>query len=166
MKSTMKREARAPSSVAKNMPGFPSMKKKSRKFMSAAPPRRMDVVSPTRVAAPCRLDETAMLMMTGIGEIPSLLHIARPIGATMRTVATLSTKADMTPAKSVSMATAHMVFGTCFIIISDIRRGILLSMNRVTVPMVPAIMSRTLKSMAPNADAKPMSHMPSRPRTR
>ena len=42
----------APSSVAKNIPAFPFITKKSAKFMEAAPASMIEVVSPTRVAAP------------------------------------------------------------------------------------------------------------------
>ena len=112
--------------------------------MSAKLPSRMLVVSPTSVAAPCRLEETAMEMITGTGEIFSLRAMARPTGATMSTVATLSTKALMTPANSASIHTAHLTSGTRTMSISARRAGILLSMNSATVPMVPAIISRTL----------------------
>ena len=43
---------RAPSSTAKKMPGLPCMMKKSIKSILAAPASIMEVVSPTRVAAP------------------------------------------------------------------------------------------------------------------
>ena len=36
----------------------------------------MDVVSPTSVAAPCRLEDTAMAMMTGTGLMSSFLASA------------------------------------------------------------------------------------------
>ena len=58
----------------------------------------MEVVSPTSVAAPWRLEETAMLISIPTGLIFSFLQTARPTGATIRTVATLSMKAEMTPA--------------------------------------------------------------------
>ena len=137
-------EASAPSSTPQKMPGRPRIQKKSKKFMSAKLPSRMLVVSPTSVAAPCRLEDTAMAMSTGTGEIFSLRAMARPTGATMSTVATLSTKALMTPANSASIHTAHLTSGTRTISISARRAGILLSMNSATVPMVPAIMSSTL----------------------
>ena len=53
-----------------------------------------------------------MAMSTGTGEIFSLRAMARPTGATMSTVATLSTKALMTPANSASTHTAHLTSGT------------------------------------------------------
>ena len=44
--------ASAPSSTAQKIPGLPSMKMKSTKFIFAAPPSMIEVVSPTSVAAP------------------------------------------------------------------------------------------------------------------
>ena len=104
----------------------------------------MLVVSPTSVAAPCRLEDTAMAMITGTGEIFSLRAMARPTGATMSTVATLSTNALMTPAKSASTHTAHWALGTRTISCSARRAGIRLRMNSDTIPMVPDIISSTL----------------------
>ena len=70
------------------------------------------MVSPTRVAAPCRLLDTAMAMMSGIGLVLSCLATARPTGATISTVATLSTKAEIRPEKIDSTTAAHWIFGT------------------------------------------------------
>ena len=106
-RSSTSSEASAPSSTPQKMPGRPCIQKKSKKFISAKLPSRMLVVSPTSVAAPCRLEDTAMAMSTGTGEIFSLRAMARPTGATIKTVATLSTKALMTPANNASMHTAH-----------------------------------------------------------
>ena len=85
-----------------------------------------------------------MEISTGTGEIFNFLEMARPTGATISTVATLSTKALMTPAKRARAVTAHFTFGTLVIRSSARRAGIRLSMNRVTVPMVPPIIRRTL----------------------
>ena len=104
----------------------------------------MLVVSPTRVAAPWRLEETAIEIRTGTGEIFSLREMARPTGATIRTVATLSTKALITPAKRARAQTAHFTLGTLVIRISASLAGMRLSIKRVTVPMVPPIMRSTL----------------------
>ena len=74
--------------------------------------------------------------------------MARPTGAIISTVATLSTKAETTPAKR-DMATAtHMTLGVFFKIRSARRLGILDSMKRATVPMVPASIMRTFQSIA------------------
>ena len=67
----------------------------------------MEVVSPTSVAAPCRLEETAMAITSGTGEIFSCFATASPTGATISTVATLSTKAEITPANRPSTTAAH-----------------------------------------------------------
>ena len=112
--------------------------------MPAYPPRSMLVVSPTIVAAPCKLEETAMAINTGTGDIFSFLDMASPTGATIRTVATLSTKALIIPANNARTVTAHFTFGTLDINISARRAGILLSINSVTIPMVPPIIKRTL----------------------
>lgn len=104
-------DASAPSSTPKKIPGRPSIQKKSKKFIFAKPPSRMLVVSPTSVAAPCKLEETAIEMRTGTGEMRSLRAMASPTGATISTVATLSTKALMNPANSASAQTAHRTFG-------------------------------------------------------
>ena len=105
------------------------------------------MVSPTSVAAPCRLEETAMEMMNGTGLAFSFRQMERPMGAIISTVATLSTKAEMTPAKSESATAAHLTLGTRSIIRSERSIGIRLSVKSATSPMVPMIMSRTLKSM-------------------
>ena len=108
----------------------------------------MEVVSPTRVAAPCRLEDTEMQISMATGDIFSFLQMASPTGAIMRTVATLSTKADTMPANR-DMATAtHITLGVFLSIRSARRLGILDSMNRNTVPMVPASIMRTFQSMA------------------
>ena len=104
----------------------------------------MLVVSPTRVAAPWRLEETEIAISTGTGEILSLREMASPTGATIRSVATLSTKALTTPAKRLSTVTAHMTFGTLHIIISASLAGMRLSIKSVTVHMVAEIISSTL----------------------
>ena len=119
----------------------------------------MDVVSPTSVAAPCRLEDTAMAMMTGTGLMSSFLASASATGATISTVATLSTKAEISPANRESATTAHLVLGTFSIMISAISAGMRDSINSTTVPMVPAIISRTFQSMAAGTSAQ--GRMPS-----
>ena len=76
------------------------MKKKSRKSIFAKSPSIILVVSPTSVAAPCKFEDTAMESTIGSGEIFSFLQITSATGATISTVATLSMKADIAPAKS------------------------------------------------------------------
>ncbi len=126
----------------------------------------MLVVSPTSVAAPCKLDDTAMAMSTGTGDRFSRRAMASPTGATISTVATLSTKALMNPASSASTDTAHRTSGTWAMSSSASRAGILLWIKRKTVPIIPAIISRTLKSTARAASASVKSYTPSFPSSR
>ena len=99
----------APSSTAKNILGLPSTKKNFTKFILAYDPSMIDVVSPIRVAAPCKFDDTEMAIKAFTGDIFNFLQIASPIGATIKTVATLSTKADTIPANIASTTIAHLV---------------------------------------------------------
>ena len=88
-----------------------------------------------------------MAMTIGTGLIFSRLEMAMATGATISTVATLSTKAEMSPANRASITTAHFTLGTWARRISAIRAGIRDSMNRDTMPMVPAIIISTFQSM-------------------
>ncbi len=92
--------------------------------------------------------------------------MASPTGATISTVATLSTKALMTPATGPAPHTAHRTSGTWTMSCSASRAGILLWMKRDTVPIVPAIISSTLKSTARAASASVKSYTPSFPSSR
>lgn len=120
----------APASTTQNMPGLPSSTKKSEKSRFAALASRIEVVSPTRVAAPWRFDETAMQIMLGTGEMLSFLHSASATGAIIRTVATLSTNAETIPAKRLMQTTAHLTLGIFDIRTSLISCGILDSIKR------------------------------------
>ena len=111
----------------------------------------MEVVSPTRVAAPWRLEEMAMQIIAETGEIFSFLHRARATGATINTVATLSTKAEMSPENRDSITISHLTLWMWETRRSLMRWGILDSMNRNTVPMVPAIIRITFQSICPRA---------------
>jgi len=111
----------------------------------------MEVVSPTRVAAPCRLDETAMETSSGTGEMSSRSAIASATGATIRTVATLSTNAEIMPANRDSATATHMTFGVFLSSLSAIRSGIFDSMKNETVPIVPASIMRTFQLICLNA---------------
>ena len=106
-------------------------------------------MSPTRVAAPCRFEDTAMQMIGPIGDMFCFLHTARAMGATISTVATLSINADTTPANTDIATTAARTFLNLDNITSAMRIGILDSMKRDTMPIVPAIIISTLKSIAP-----------------
>ena len=85
-----------------------------------------------------------MAISTGTGEIFSLREMASPMGATISTVATLSTNALMMPANSASAVTAHLTSGTFEMSTSASLAGILLSTNRLTIPIVPPIIKSTL----------------------
>ena len=89
-----------------------------------------------------------MEMSIATGEMPSFFAIARPTGAIMSTVATLSTNAETTPANSDIATTTHITFGVFLRISSAMRLGIWDWMNSETVPIVPASIRRTLKSIA------------------
>ena len=132
--------AKAPISTAKNIDSFPSSTKKSKKLISANPASIIDVVSPTKVAAPCKLDETAILIITGTGETFSFFEIAMPIGASIKTVATLSIKAETSPLNTERTTRAAIPFGILAISPSAILFGILDSEN------IPTEITETLKA--------------------
>ena len=106
-KKTINAEKSAPSSTAKKMDGLPRYQKKSAKDRFIAEPSIIAVVSPTNVAAPWRLEETATEMMKGTGLVSSFLQTAMATGATIKTVATLSTNAEIIPAKRLRHTAAH-----------------------------------------------------------
>ena len=70
-----------------------------------------------------------MPMMKGTGLVLSFLQISMAMGAIIRTVATLSTKAEITPANRARATAAIWTLGTFSMMRSDSRAGILLSMN-------------------------------------
>ena len=83
------------------------------------------MVSPTRVAAPWRLEATEMAMMGETGEMFRRLLTTRATGATIRTVATLSTKAEISPANRDRAMMTHFTLGILSMMWSAIRAGIL-----------------------------------------
>ena len=113
-------------------------------------PKRIDVVSPTSVAAPSRLEPIAIAMIAGTGEIFNLREMVMAIGATMSTVATLSTNAEMTAANTDKAMMATFRLGDFSMILSARSAGIFDSMKMATSPMVPAIIMMTFQSMAEN----------------
>ena len=119
----------------------------------------MDVVSPTSVAAPCRLLDTAMAMITGTGLVLICFATARPTGATISTVATLSTKAEMRPENRLSATMAQRTSGTSLSSPSAMRCGMPLWINSSTIAIVPASIIRTFQLIAPIA--APTGSMPS-----
>ena len=66
--------------------------------------------SPTSVAVPWRFEERQMPRMNGTGETFNLRDTSNAIGATINTVATFSTKADITPLKADSQIIAQTRF--------------------------------------------------------
>ena len=108
----------------------------------------MDVVSPTSVAAPCRLDDTATAIITGIGDTSAFFATAMPIGAIISTVATLSINAETTPLNTASSTNAMTAFGTFFIRLSASLLGIPESVKIPTVIIMPSSIKITLKSTA------------------
>src|SRR3989338_5281317 len=79
------------------MPGFPFIQKKSIKFMPLERARIRLGLSPIIVAQPWRLEETATPIKKGTGFTFSFLATSKAIGATIKTVATFSTKLEIKP---------------------------------------------------------------------
>ena len=143
--------ASAPSSTAKKMPGRPRIQKKFRKFIPAWSASMIEVVSPTRVAAPCRFEETAIERIIPTGLIFSFRQMARPTGATMRTVATLSIKAEITPANRDIRMMTHITFFDLSRRISARSPGMPDSIKYSTMIMVPTIIIRTFQLIVPGS---------------
>ena len=72
----------------------------------------------------------------------------------MRTVATLSTKADTMPAKRLMITIIHFTVDTFPMIISPSLFGISDSMKSVTVPIIPEIIMSTFQSISERALTK------------
>ena len=102
---------------------------------------------PHSVAAPCRLEDMAMVIMLFTGEISSFLQIVIATGATISTVATLSTNAEIRPANSAKDMIAQRTFGIFFIIKSASKEGILDAIKSDTIPIVPPIIISTFQSI-------------------
>ena len=86
-------------------------------------------------------------MMGATGDMFCFLHIAKATGATISTVATLSIKADTTPAKTAIATIAIFTFLNFESITSAMRIGIFDAMKKDTMPIVPVIIISTLKSI-------------------
>ena len=124
--------------------------KKSKKFILALPAKRIDVVSPTKVAAPSRFENIDIDIITGTGLIFNFLHIVKATGAIIKTVATLSTNALTIPANTAKYIVIHLTFFFLLLTKSAILFGIFESINRLTVPIIPSIINNTLKSILEN----------------
>ena len=88
-----------------------------------------------------------MAIIIFTGEILSFFERLIATGAIIRTVATLSINALTTPAKSDKTMIMSLMSLKLFMIKSASFVGIKLSENSDTSPIVPAIISRTLKSI-------------------
>jgi len=88
-----------------------------------------------------------MQMSSGTGLVPSFVAMASATGATISTVATLSTNAEIRPANTDSATATHMMLGVFFSSRSAMRSGILDAMNSETVPIVPASIMSTFQSI-------------------
>ena len=88
------------------------------------------------------------------GDMFSFFDNTIAMGASIKTVATLSIKAEIKPAKRDRHTIIHFTSGTLFIILSAMRCGILDSVKRATKPIVPAIIKITFQSMAKKTSLK------------
>ena len=105
----------------------------------------MDVVSPTSVAAPCKLDDTAIERIMFVGLIFNFRQIASPTGATISTVATLSINALIKPANRDIKIVTHITFLDFSRSRSAKRFGIWESIKYCTMIIVPEIIMRTFQ---------------------
>ena len=88
------------------------------------------------------------------GDMFSFFDNTIAMGASIKTVATLSIKAEIKPAKRDRHTIIHFTFGTSLMILSAMRCGILDSVKRATKPIVPAIIKITFQSMAKKTSLK------------
>jgi hypothetical protein len=91
-----------------------------------------------------------MAIMLLTGDILSFFAISKATGATIKTVATLSTNAEIMPANNDNDIIAHLTFGIFSRMISASNAGIFDSMNNDTIPIVPAIIKITFQSTVEN----------------
>ena len=110
-----------------------------------------------------------MQISMATGEIFNCFATARPMGAIISTVATLSIKAEMKPENREMKTTAHMVLGAMRRSFSAMTSGILEAMKKYTVPMVPKSIISTFQLMAEAASPReantPLSEV-TQPQTR
>lgn len=104
--------------------------------------------SPIKVAVPCRLLETAIAIIMFTGLILSLLAKDNAIGATIKTVATFSTKAEIMPVKRQIKSTAHAVFLALSTMISAIYVGTRLLIKISATKSVPTKIPITFQLIA------------------
>ena len=92
--------------------------------------------------------KTETAITKGTGEIFVFFAISKAIGATIKTVATLSTKAETIPANAANRIMAHLVEETLLIIQSANNAGIPDSINSDTTIIVPAMIMNTFQFMS------------------
>ena len=117
----------------------------------ANPPKSILGGSPIRVAVPWRLLETAMANIILVGLIFSLRARARAMGATIRTVATFSTKAEINPVRAQIYKIAQQVFLARSTISSARYAGTRLSIKTSATASVPTNIPITFQLIARNA---------------
>ena len=94
------------------------------------------------------LANTDTAITKGTGDILVFLAMSKAIGATINTVATLSTNAETIPANAANKMMAHLVDDTLLIIQSANKAGIPDSINSETTTMVPAMIINTFQFIA------------------
>src|SRR3989338_4197163 len=110
--------------------------------------------SPIKVAVPCRLEDIAIAIIMFIGFILIFFANDNAMGATIRTVATFSTKAEMKPVNAHVASMAQEVFLVLFTILSAMYAGPRLSMNIFATIKVPTKMPMTFQLIAKKASFK------------
>ena len=101
--------------------------------------------SPIKVAVPCRLLDMAMAIIMFTGLISSFFANARAMGATIKTVATFSTKAEIKPVKIQIKSIAHPVLFDLSTISSAKKAGTLLLIKLSARANVPTKMPITFQ---------------------
>jgi hypothetical protein len=110
--------------------------------------------SPIKVAVPCKLLDIAIPIIILTGLILIFLASANAIGATIKTVATFSTKAEIKPVSKQINNMAQHVFFDLSTIISAIYAGTLLSIKISATTSVPTKIPMTFQFMAKNASCQ------------
>jgi hypothetical protein len=112
--------------------------------------------SPIRVAVPCRLLETAIAIIIFIGFILNFFANDKAMGATIKTVATFSTNAEIKPVRAHMLKIAQAVFFALSTIISAIYAGTRLSIKIFAITRVPTNILITFQLTDEKASLKEM----------
>src|SRR3990167_3144725 len=107
--------------------------------------------SPIKVAHPCKLLDMAIAIIMLVGLIFSFLAKDKAIGATIKTVATFSTNAEIKPESAQIKSIDQAVFLALSTIISAIYAGTRLSIKISATTNVPTNIPITFQLMAKNA---------------